>query len=646
MYFTTFLDYFCRRLLATKAGLRSLGLLMVAVVVSNPVQAQIGKSQRIGGADAQFGGGFGMSVARVGDLNGDGNAEMAIGALEDDDGGAERGAVWIVFPNDDGTVAAKQKISDTTGGFEGILNDGELFGNSVARAGDLNEDGVPDLAVGAPGDDDERRNAGAVWILFLNSDGTVAGHQKISNTAGNFTGLLNSRDNFGESVALVGDFNQDGVPDLAVGASRDDDGGRSRGAVWILFLTNDGTVSTHQKISSTAGGFGGFGSTLLDDGDFFGSSIAPVGDLNGDQVPDLAVGATLDDALTDDNRGAVWILFMRTDGTVAAESKINGVEGGFGGSLDNFDVFAASLARVGDLDGNGVPDLAVGAFRDDDGGTDRGAVWMLYLNSDGTVASETKISDTRGGLDVMLGDDDGFGTGVSPIGDLDDDGIPDLVVGALNHRDFLGDSNIGAAWILFGEQALLPVDLTSFEATRNGENAVRLTWRTASERNNAGFEVQRKADAKKTSWTKVGFVESKVQGGTTTEAQTYRFVDADLPYAADTLTYRLRQLDTDGTESTSKGISVHRIVDEVQLLGTYPNPASQWVTLRFALPGPKRVEVSLHDVLGRRMRTVVNGEKEGRQSVQLDVSDLPSGVYFLRLKTEDSMDTRRLSVVR
>ena len=139
-----------------------------------------------------------------------------------------------------GMVLSHQKISDTQGGFTGILDDGDLFGFAVASLGDLDGDGVTDLAVGAVLDDDGGNppyaDRGAVWVLFLNSDGTVKSHQKISSTEGGFTGKIDDNDLFASSVASLGDLDGDGVSDLAVGASHDDDGCCSRGAVWVLFL--------------------------------------------------------------------------------------------------------------------------------------------------------------------------------------------------------------------------------------------------------------------------------------------------------------------------------------------------------------------------------------------------------------------------
>jgi len=301
--------------------------------------------------------------------------DLAVGAFSDDDGGTNHGAVWILFLNNDGTVKSHQKISDWQGGFTGILFSGDFFGASVASPGDLDGDGVQDLAVGAYRDDDGGANRGAVWILFLNTDGTVKSHQKISDTEGGFTGILGFEDHFGISVASLGDHDGDGVSDLAVGAFGDDDGGSGRGATWLLFLNTNGTVKSHQKISATEGGFHG----ILDDEDWFGMSVASLGDLDGDGVGDLGVGAYRDDDGGTD-RGALWVLFLDTDGTVKSHQKISSTEGGFTGILNDSDFFGYSVASLGDLDGDGLTDLAVGAKWDDDGGLNRGAVWVLFLD--------------------------------------------------------------------------------------------------------------------------------------------------------------------------------------------------------------------------------------------------------------------------
>jgi len=406
---------------------------------------------------------FGASVTNMGDLNGDGVNDLAVGTPLDGGCCDFKGAVWILFLKSDGTVDSEQKISESAGNFGGILENGDQFGTSVANLGDLNGDGVNDLAVGSVGDQDGGSLRGAVWILFLKSDGTVDSEQKISDTAGNFGGLLDEGDVFGEEVANLGDLNGDGVNDLAVGAVGDDDGATQTGAVWILFLKSDGTVDSSlpnngfQKISDTAGNFGG----ALSSFDFFGKSITNMGDLNGNGVNDIAVGAPSDDD-GGPFRGAVWILFLKSDGTVDSSlpnngfQKISDTAGNFGGLLDDFDQIGQSTANLGDLNGDGVNDLAVGTPVDDDGGPFRGVVWILFLKSDGTVDSEQKISDTAGNFGGLLDDFDGFGVSVANMGDLNGDGVNDLAVGSRGDDD--GGEASGAVWILFLKNTNNPPD--------------------------------------------------------------------------------------------------------------------------------------------------------------------------------------------
>lgn len=190
--------------------------------------------------------------------------------------------------------------------------------------------------------------------------------------------------------------------------------------IGAAFAQSDGKVAAYQKISSTEGSFTG----ILNNDDRF-RVVAGLGDLDGDGVEDLAVGATRDDDGGAD-RGAVWILFLNSDGTVKSHQKIGSTDGNFIGALSNSDFFGVSVVRLGDLDNDGVEDLAVGAEGDDDGGADRGAVWILFMNSNGTVKAHQKISQTQGGFTGTLGNSVNFGNAVAGLGDLDGDGVEDL----------------------------------------------------------------------------------------------------------------------------------------------------------------------------------------------------------------------------
>lgn len=338
-------------------------------------------------------------------------------------------------------VSDQQKISADSGGFNGNIDNGDQFGSAIAAPGDLEADGVTDLAVGAPFNDDDGNDKGAVWILFMDEDGRVDQHQKISSNAGGFEGDLDDEDLFGSALAGLGDLNNDGAFDLAVGVPGDDKGGTDRGGVWILFLDAEGKVREEQKIADDTGGFGG----NLDDDDRFGSAVADIGDVNGDGIPDLAVGTPNNDDGSD-NAGAVWILFMGIDGKVETWQKISKNAGGFDGNLEADDHFGAALAGIGDLDNDGIPDLAVGVPGNDNDGADRGGVWILFLDVEGKVRQEQKITEDAGDFKGELDDDDRFGSAVANIGDMNGDSILDLAVGAPNDDD--GSDNAGAVWIL------------------------------------------------------------------------------------------------------------------------------------------------------------------------------------------------------
>jgi hypothetical protein len=213
----------------------------------------------------------------------------------------------------------------------------------------------------------------------------------------------------------------------------------------------------------------------------------------------------------------------------------------------------------------------------------------------------------------------------------------------------------------------LPVELTRFAGTA-GEDAVRLTWRTASETGNAGFQVQRRVvDARASeapgagaasdgSWTSL----SRVDGaGTTTTPQRYRFSDADLPFAAERLEYRLMQVDLGGSTAPSRTLRIERPAPtRVRLRPPSPNPARSTTTVRLALPkqsdsesapedGSLGARLTVYDVLGRRIETRLLEASGGvRRRIRLDVSRWPSGRYFVRLRAGGHIHTEQLTVVR
>jgi len=261
--------------------------------------------------------------------------------------------------------------------------------------------------------------------------GWVLREQKINETAGGFPAALDRGDAFGQSLALLGDLNGDGVQDLAVGAIGDDDGGVARGAVWILFLNRDGTVSSTTKISQTSGGFGG-----ILEAEQFGFRLAAIGDLDRDGLPELAVTSSV--------TRRIRVLFLNRDGTVRTHTEIFYSDPVFGGATKFSDFEYGGLGAVGDLDGDGTPDLAWGAPYDDTGVEDAGAVWIVHLNPDGTAKSARKIANGHGGFTGSLLEDDYFGLAIRSLGDVNGDGHIDLGV-----LDYEVRETLGRLWILF-----------------------------------------------------------------------------------------------------------------------------------------------------------------------------------------------------
>jgi len=189
----------------------------------------------------------------------------------------------------------------------------------------------------------------------------------------------------------------------------------------------------------------------------------------------------------------------------------------------------------------------------------------------------------------------------------------------------------------------LPVELAQFDASTDGE-AVRLAWKTTSETGNAGFAVQRRP-GDENAWTALSFVGGS---GTTNQTQTYRFEDTSLPFAADSLQYRLKQVDADGTTHFSDPVVIARgAVDEAALRSVYPRPATNRATVELAVPtGAQDARLEVFDLLGRSVRTVATGMTSGRQTHTVRVSDLSPGVYFLRLRAAGTTTTKKLTVVQ
>ncbi|WP_221892499.1 integrin alpha [Winogradskyella flava] len=386
------------------------------------------------------------------------------------------------------------KIENGSGGLIADLDSGDRFARDHDAIGDVNGDGVIDFIIGARSDDDGGIDAGAIYVLFMNNDGSVLFNQKISMIEGNFNETLNPGNFFGYGVAGIGDYDYDGIPDIAVSApvppnnslyiihlnsdgtvkdfvkneniiaqglsaigdinndNRIDlvacnpgsnDGGTDRGAIDILFLNDLSEIMYGQTvtISSTEGDFG---SGLEDHDQFGGREVAMLGDLDNDGTIEMAVGAFMSDG----GKGAIWILSLDA-GTYNVISKLKITESlnGFTETLDLEEnpngtygaQFGHAMCAAGDIDGDGITDLISGANQQNGG-----MGYVMYLNADKTVKSLEVISATEGGFNLALGAGDRFARSISYVGDLKGDGSI-----AVNFGGGVGVGGTGSLYTLF-----------------------------------------------------------------------------------------------------------------------------------------------------------------------------------------------------
>ncbi len=339
------------------------------------------------------------------------------------------------------------KIENGSGGMLADLEPGDRFSRDHDQAGDINGDGVIDLVVGARSDDDGATDAGAVYIVFLNSDGTVQSNQKISMLEGGFDETLLENNFFGYGVAGIGDYDNDGIPDIAASAPASDNI-----ALYIIHLNSDGTVKSYVKNE-----------------DIIAQGLSAVGDINNDGRIDL-VACDPNSDLGGNNRGAINILFLDNTSTVIPSSTVNisSVNGGFGEGLENEDRFGGrEVAMLGDLDSDGTLEMAVGAFSSDGG---KGAIWILSLNSSTfQVESKLKITEGLNGFtdSLTLGENPNgtegasFGHALCKVGDLNGDGVPDLMTGA-------NQQNEGWGYILYLNEDKTVKSYTRINGTEGG----------------------------------------------------------------------------------------------------------------------------------------------------------------------------------
>ncbi|MEH2046453.1 beta strand repeat-containing protein [Nostoc sp.] len=395
------------------------------------------------------GNGLSNSVSSAGDINGDGIDDVIIGT----GGPSTIGESYVVFGSKGGFDAQfnLSPLNGTNGFIVKSIRD--YSGNSASSAGDINGDGVNDLIIGAIGADpnglDDYYDLWQSYVVFGRKGGFGAQFNlKTLNGTNSFT--INAI-NTGDGLGSGGDINGDGVDDLIIGTPSASPNGQGSGQSYVVFGSKGGFGA--QFNVSTLNGTNGFTINGINAGDYSGSSISSAGDINGDGVDDLIIGAFAASP-NGQSSGQSYVVFGSKGGFGAQFnlSNLNGTNGFLINGINPRNYLGISISSEGDINSDGIDDLIIGASSASPNGQGSGQSYVVFGSKGGFGAqfNLATLNGTNGFTINGINTYDNLGTSVNSAGDFNGDDIDDLIIGARGASP--NGQSSGQSYVVFGSK--------------------------------------------------------------------------------------------------------------------------------------------------------------------------------------------------
>ncbi|HZW40108.1 MAG TPA: choice-of-anchor D domain-containing protein [Ignavibacteriaceae bacterium] len=578
------------------------------------------------------------SIQIIDDINNDGVADLVMGTDN----------YWIIAYNGNSSNTSDvlwkfntYHTSNSAGSIEYVQN--------LKVGQDINNDGFRDVFAGTQGGSE------AVFAIDGKTGAEIWENDPTDYSAGDIMGLDVKRD-----------FNNDGVNDVLAAASGNESSGAGRFSVLCL---NGKTGVELWRLDQSASQKLKYMVTSTDDGGAVGSRVGTTNEVTGFNKQGLLTWSF-------PTQGTPWTVMemVNVGGEPTSDilvGTMNGVVYCLSGdagypiwqnSIGNYII--EDLRVISDVNLNGTPDVLVCGiaqplfvfdgktgqqiWQNTAGGSIVGLSELVDITGDGYPEVGTvswtnvmlNVFNAKTGENVFsrsMGSSSGeTGEILAPMADVDGDGAGEFVVGTRDGKIYAFSG---------GPFGVVPVELSTFTASTN-DNNVTLMWNTATETNNSGFYIERKA--KDGTFAEVGFIKGK---GTTTETQNYIFVDKNLTVGG--YAYRLKQVDYDGTFKYTNSVEVNiGLPVKYTLSQNYPNPFNPSTVINYSLPFDGFTKLRIYNVTGEEVATLVNDfTKAGNYSIQWNGNNsqnvkVPSGMYLYRLESGNFTETRKMILIK